>query len=77
MTDLASVAKVILSAPAQNQSGKGSQTTTPVELAEPCQFDTCPAGSPAFGYDASDRESLPLPLWVQSIAAEEIGRAHV
>ncbi|KZT72373.1 survival protein sure-like phosphatase/nucleotidase [Daedalea quercina L-15889] len=45
---------VILSCPALNQSGKGSQTTTPEVLAVPCQFDTCPAGSPPFGYNASD-----------------------
>ncbi|EPT02498.1 hypothetical protein FOMPIDRAFT_1118121 [Fomitopsis schrenkii] len=45
---------VILSAPAVNQSGKGSQTTTPEVLTTPCQFDTCPVGSPAHGFNASD-----------------------
>ncbi|KAH9922136.1 sure-like protein [Fomitopsis serialis] len=45
---------VVLSAPAINQSGKGSQTTTPQVLTEPCQFDTCPVGSPPFGFNASD-----------------------
>ena len=63
--------EVILSAPALEQFGKGSQTTPPQPLEQPCQFDTCPAGSPAFGDDPSDRESLPLPLCVQSTAAEE------
>ncbi|KAH9833606.1 sure-like protein [Rhodofomes roseus] len=43
-----------LSAPALKQSGKGSYTTTPEVLTEPCQFDTCPVGSPPFGYNASD-----------------------
>lgn len=45
---------MILSAPAEDKSGTGSSTATPAVLAEPCEFDTCPAGSPAVGYDASD-----------------------
>ncbi|THV02675.1 acid phosphatase [Dendrothele bispora CBS 962.96] len=46
--------EVILSAPAENQSGSGSQSATPQPLTEPCQFDTCPTGSPAEGSDAND-----------------------
>ncbi|KAI0085586.1 acid phosphatase [Irpex rosettiformis] len=45
---------VILSAPAENQSGTGSNSATPTPLTEPCQFDSCPAGSPAEGFNASD-----------------------
>ncbi|KAJ4481139.1 sure-like protein [Lentinula aciculospora] len=45
---------VILSAPAENESGTGSSTATPTELEEPCEFNTCPTGSPAEGFNASD-----------------------
>ncbi|KAI0085587.1 sure-like protein [Irpex rosettiformis] len=45
---------VILSAPAENQSGSGSRSATPRPLTKPCQFDTCPIGSPAKGYNSSD-----------------------
>ncbi|TBU31194.1 sure-like protein [Dichomitus squalens] len=45
---------VILSAPALNQSGKGSLSKTPSPLTEPCEFDSCPAGSPATGSNATN-----------------------
>ncbi|OBZ74914.1 Acid phosphatase [Grifola frondosa] len=45
---------VVLSAPAFNQSGKGSLSTTPATLDQPCQFDTCPTGSPAQGCNNTD-----------------------
>ncbi|KAH8101299.1 sure-like protein [Cristinia sonorae] len=45
---------VVLSAPAENQSGTGSSTATPKTLTQPCQFNTCPTGSPAEGSDAND-----------------------
>ncbi|KAF8968736.1 survival protein sure-like phosphatase/nucleotidase [Flammula alnicola] len=45
---------VILSAPAENESGTGSSTTTPTMLTEPCEFNTCPTGSPAEGSNATD-----------------------
>ncbi|KAL0952794.1 hypothetical protein HGRIS_007019 [Hohenbuehelia grisea] len=45
---------VILSCPAINKSGSGSSTTTPKPLTTPCEFDTCPIGSPATGFNASD-----------------------
>ncbi|KXN82495.1 Acid phosphatase [Leucoagaricus sp. SymC.cos] len=48
--------EVILSAPAVDKSGTDSSTTTPTPLTTPCQFDTCPIGSPATGTDAHDRE---------------------
>ncbi|KAJ5101255.1 Survival protein SurE-like phosphatase/nucleotidase [Penicillium alfredii] len=45
---------VVVSAPAENQSGTGSSQKTPTKLTEPCQFNSCPAGSPAVGYNASE-----------------------
>ncbi|KAH9916250.1 sure-like protein [Epithele typhae] len=42
---------VVLSAPALNQSGKGSSTKTPATMSKPCEFDSCPTGSPAQGYN--------------------------
>ncbi|KDR74031.1 hypothetical protein GALMADRAFT_250756 [Galerina marginata CBS 339.88] len=45
---------VILSAPAINKSGSGSSSTTPTKLTSPCEFNTCPTGSPAVGADSSD-----------------------
>ncbi|KAI0696413.1 survival protein sure-like phosphatase/nucleotidase [Cerioporus squamosus] len=35
------------SAPALNQSGRGSLSKTPTPLTEPCEFNTCPTGSSA------------------------------
>ncbi|KZP09864.1 sure-like protein [Athelia psychrophila] len=49
---------VILSAPAQDQSGSGSSSTTPFpptkNLPSPCEYNSCPTGSPAEGFNASD-----------------------
>ncbi|KAJ5354929.1 hypothetical protein N7541_005973 [Penicillium brevicompactum] len=45
---------VVVSAPAENQSGTGSRQETPSTLTEPCEFDSCPSGSPAVGYNASE-----------------------
>ncbi|KAJ6526614.1 survival protein sure-like phosphatase/nucleotidase [Mycena vulgaris] len=45
---------VVLSCPALNKSGSGSSTTTPTVLTSPCEFDTCPTGSPAEGFNAND-----------------------
>ncbi|KAJ7482225.1 sure-like protein [Mycena galericulata] len=45
---------VVLSCPAINESGTGSSTTTPTKLTTPCEFNTCPTGSPAEGFNASD-----------------------
>ncbi|KAJ6526609.1 survival protein sure-like phosphatase/nucleotidase [Mycena vulgaris] len=45
---------VVLSCPAINKSGTGSSTTTPTVLTSPCEFNTCPSGSPAEGFDATD-----------------------
>ncbi|KAG6837747.1 hypothetical protein H0H93_001673 [Arthromyces matolae] len=46
--------KVVLSAPAENQSGTASSSATPTTLTIPCEFDSCPVGSPAIGHNASD-----------------------
>ncbi|KAJ5773744.1 Survival protein SurE-like phosphatase/nucleotidase [Penicillium paradoxum] len=45
---------VVVSAPAENQSGTGSKQRTPTVLTEPCEFDSCPSGSPAVGFNASE-----------------------
>ena len=65
---------VVVSAPAENQSGKGllifhsclvllwlinynwtcSSQGTPTTLDEPCEFNSCPAGSPAVGHNESE-----------------------
>ncbi|PYH97153.1 acid phosphatase precursor [Aspergillus ellipticus CBS 707.79] len=44
---------VVISAPAENESGTGSGDATPTTLTEACEFDSCPSGSPAEGYNAS------------------------
>ncbi|KAF4568390.1 hypothetical protein EYR36_010401 [Pleurotus pulmonarius] len=45
---------VILSAPAENRSGTGSQSEDPTPRTDPCEFDSCPAGSPAVGFNETD-----------------------
>ncbi|CCM04142.1 uncharacterized protein FIBRA_06304 [Fibroporia radiculosa] len=45
---------VVLSCPAENMSGTGSDTATPTTLAEACEYDTCPVGSPPEGFNASN-----------------------
>ena len=50
--------QVILSAPAENKSGTGSSDAPATSLTEPCEFDTCPVGSPPEGFNASDRECM-------------------
>ncbi|CAK5277791.1 unnamed protein product [Mycena citricolor] len=40
--------------PAINKSGTGSSTTTPTKLTQPCEFNTCPTGSPAEGFNATN-----------------------
>ena len=50
--------QVVLSAPAENKSGTGSSSAPPAPLQSPCEFDTCPTGSPAEGFNASNRMSV-------------------
>ncbi|RDW92633.1 hypothetical protein BP5796_02027 [Coleophoma crateriformis] len=45
---------VVLSAPAVDKSGTGSSTGTPSVLTSACEFNSCPSGSPAEGFNASD-----------------------
>ncbi|KAF9238177.1 hypothetical protein DTO027I6_7860 [Penicillium roqueforti] len=45
---------VVVSAPAENQSGKGSMEAEPTVLTEPCEFNSCPSGSPAVGFNSSE-----------------------
>ncbi|KAI0337676.1 sure-like protein [Trametopsis cervina] len=46
--------EVILCSPAQNWSGSGSTSVPAVPTWRPCEFDSCPAFSPAYGYNRSD-----------------------
>lgn len=46
---------VVLSAPADNRSGTGSSDATPTTVGSSgCQFNSCPAGSPAIGTNSSN-----------------------
>ncbi|KAE9400879.1 sure-like protein [Gymnopus androsaceus JB14] len=45
---------VVLASPAENESGTGSSSATPTVLKVPCEFDTCPVGSPPEGFNASE-----------------------
>ncbi|KAJ7789559.1 sure-like protein [Mycena olivaceomarginata] len=45
---------VVLSCPAINKSGTGSSTANATTLTSPCEFNTCPTGSPPTGFNASD-----------------------
>ncbi|CAF9912606.1 MAG: hypothetical protein HETSPECPRED_000985 [Heterodermia speciosa] len=45
---------VVLSAPADNESGTGSSDAPATTLDQPCEFNSCPAGSPPEGHDASN-----------------------
>ncbi|KAF8183740.1 sure-like protein [Mycena galopus ATCC 62051] len=47
-------AQVVLSCPAINESGTGSSTANPTVLKTACEFNTCPTGSPATGFNASN-----------------------
>ena len=37
--------QVVLSAPAEDKSGTGSDPAPPIVLTQPCEFNTCPTGS--------------------------------
>lgn len=45
---------VVLSCPAENESGTGSSSAPPTILLIPCEFNTCPIFSPPEGFNASD-----------------------
>lgn len=44
---------VLISAPAENESGTGSSDETPTTVTNGCEFSSCPAGSPAIGKNSS------------------------
>ncbi|KAL9008950.1 MAG: hypothetical protein Q9173_005979, partial [Seirophora scorigena] len=44
---------VVLSAPADNRSGTGSSDAPAIPLLKPCEFNSCPAGSSAQGFNAT------------------------
>lgn len=44
---------VIISAPADNKSGTGSADLPATRRLTPCEFNSCPAGSPAKGFNSS------------------------
>jgi len=60
--------QVILSAPAENQSGSGSSTSTPGKLQQACEFNTCKSGSPAEGSNSTD----PLINYVNGYPADSV-----
>ncbi|KAI0742662.1 sure-like protein [Daedaleopsis nitida] len=72
---------VVLSAPAVDRSGTGSSSAPPQPLSQPCEFDTCPTGSPAEGFNASDARlnyvnSFPVDavrFGIQTLAPEFFG----
>ncbi|KAL8867255.1 MAG: hypothetical protein Q9174_005781 [Haloplaca sp. 1 TL-2023] len=45
---------VVISAPADNKSGTGSSDAPAKPLTKPCEFNSCPTGSPAQGFNASN-----------------------
>ncbi|RAL12853.1 5'/3'-nucleotidase SurE [Aspergillus homomorphus CBS 101889] len=45
---------VVISAPAENESGTGSNDGTPSVLTSPCEFNSCPTGSPAYGQNSTE-----------------------
>ncbi|KAE8154642.1 survival protein sure-like phosphatase/nucleotidase [Aspergillus avenaceus] len=44
----------MISAPAENKSGRGPLDYDPHDLTIPCEYDSCPKGSPAVGHNASE-----------------------
>ena len=52
-------------------------TTTPVPLTEPCELDTCPVGSPATGFNASNRKQLLYAIMVVFFNYSEPCLAHL
>ncbi len=51
-------AQTILSAPAINQSGRGSLSVPAIPLLVPCEYNSCKIGSPAQGFNQSDRQFI-------------------
>ena len=47
---------VVLSSPADNKSGSGPFDLPAVPVLFGCQFDSCPALSPAYGHEADNEQ---------------------
>ena len=58
---------MVLSAPAENQSGSGAMQMPATPRTEPCEFNSCPADSGPTGTNASDSEFI---LQIQANGAE-------
>ncbi|EJD47274.1 sure-like protein [Auricularia subglabra TFB-10046 SS5] len=54
--------ELILSCPAQDRSGTGSTDKEPTPRDKPCQYDSCPISTEAYGFNATD----PRLNWVNS-----------
>ncbi|KAL7278593.1 hypothetical protein ACG7TL_007594 [Trametes sanguinea] len=59
---------LVLSAPAQIQSKAGSKSATPKPLTKPCEFNSCPAGSPAEGSDPTDGKVDAVKYGIQTVS---------
>lgn len=59
---------VIVSAPAENQSGTGSRDETPEDRTDACEFDSCPENSGPYGANETD----PNLNWVNSYPVTSI-----
>lgn len=59
---------VVLSAPAENKSGTSSLDAEPSPRAQPCLYDSCPAGSGPTGFN----ETRPELNWVNSFPVTSI-----
>jgi 5'/3'-nucleotidase SurE len=55
---------VVISAPADNESGTGSADLPATRRLTPCEFNSCPAGSPAEGFNQSERRWNYVNSWV-------------
>jgi hypothetical protein len=55
---------VIISAPADNKSGTGSADLPATTRLTPCEFNSCPAGSPAEGFNSSMKRFNYVNSWV-------------
>ncbi|TFK67970.1 survival protein sure-like phosphatase/nucleotidase [Pluteus cervinus] len=64
---------VVLSSPAENESGTGSSTAAATRLNITCEFDTCPIGATAEGFEPFDRNVDAVRFGIQTRAPELLG----
>jgi hypothetical protein len=67
---------MLMSAPAENMSGRGGLDKKPKVLNKPCEFNTCPVGSPAVGVDKHNSEEAFLYDRVLSVLLWMIHRSN-